>query len=59
MGLFAFEQIGKTIALCLATNPKEYMEQIYDNGKKEFQLKHKGKLDYTYILIQIFLLYNT
>ena len=43
MGLFAFEKIGKTIKLCLATNPKEYLEEIDDddNGDEIF-LKHKG-----------------
>ena len=43
MGLFAFEQIGKTIKLCLASNPKEYLEKIYDENNVEIRLKHKGK----------------
>ena len=42
MGLFAFEQIGKTITLCLAANPKEYMEKICDKNNDEIHLKHKG-----------------
>ena len=47
MGLFAFEQIGKKITLCLATNPKEYVEicSELDSGgdaSNTSNFKHKG-----------------
>ena len=43
MGLFAFEQVGKKIKLCLASNPKEYVE-VYDDGggDEDTNFKHKG-----------------
>ena len=42
MGLFAFEQIGKKIKLCLASNPKEYLEVYDDGGDDATNFKHKG-----------------
>ena len=39
MGLFAFEQVDKRINLCMATNPKEYLELVNED---EYNLKHKG-----------------
>ena len=41
MGLFAFEQIGKKIKLCLASNPKEYLEVYSDGDEDNTNFKHK------------------
>ena len=42
--IFTFEQIGKTIKLCLATNPKEYLEEADEDDEEDTAifLKHKG-----------------
>ena len=42
MGLFAFEQIGKKIKLCLASNPKEYLEVCAEEDEDKINYKHKG-----------------